>query len=288
MHNQNIPFIIAEIGINHNGDIEIAKQMIDMAKDLGCDAVKFQKRTVDLIYTKEFLDSPRESPWGETQRAQKEGLEFGQAEYDIINDYCKQRNFDWFASAWDIPSQLFLRQYDLKYNKVASPMLTNPPLLEVIAEEKKPTFISTGMSDLVDVDQAVEIFRKYSCPFVLMHCVSTYPCEIEDCNLEVIKTLRERYHCPVGYSGHEVGILPSVLAVSLGAVAIERHITLDRALYGSDQAASLEKRGMELLVRDASSAGKIIGDGNKHVLKKELEVEMCKSSASMGPFWDKR
>ena len=268
-----IPFIVAEIGINHNGSVEIAKQLIDMAKDAGCDAVKFQKRAIDIVYTKEFLDSPRESPWGKTQRAQKERLEFGKAEYDIINAYCKEKKIPWFSSSWDIESQLFLRQYNLEYNKVASPMLTNVPLLEVIAEEKKLTFISTGMSDLTDVDQAVEVFRKHGCPFVLMHCVSTYPCDIEACNLQVIKILMERYHCPVGYSGHEIGILPSVLAATFGAVAIERHITLDRAMYGSDQAASLEKRGIELLVRDVRNVARITGDGNKRVLEKELEAE---------------
>lgn len=272
MEKQNIPFIIAEIGVNHNGDIDIAKQLIDMAKNAGCDAVKFQKRTIDVVYSKEFLDSPRESPWGTTQRAQKEALEFGKEEYDIIDDYCRQRKIDWFASAWDIDSQLFLRQYNLKYNKVASAMLTNIPLLIVITEEKKHTFISTGMSSYDDIDKAVDIFRKHKCPFTLMHCVSTYPCHDEECNLLVIKRLKERYNCPVGYSGHDVGVLPSSLAVALGAVAIEKHITLDRAMYGSDQAASLEKRGIELVVRDTRNLPEILGDGVKNVSPEERSL----------------
>ncbi len=199
IYSQNIPLIIAEIGINHNGDINIAKQLVDMAKSCGCDAVKFQKRTIDIVYLKEFLDSPRESPWGTTQRAQKEALEFGKKEYDIIDDYCRQREIDWFASAWDIESQLFLRQHNLKYNKVASPMLTNIPLLEVIAEEKRYAFISTCMSTYDDIDKAVDIFRKHKCPFVFMHYQSVYPARDEDLNLLCIKTLRERYNCDVGY-----------------------------------------------------------------------------------------
>ena len=269
MDKQNIPFIIAEIGINHNGDIEIAKQLIDMAKNCGCDAIKFQKRTIDIVYSKEFLDSPRQSPWGTTQRAQKESLEFGKKEYDIIDDYCKRRKIDWFASSWDIDSQLFLRQYNLKYNKVASPMLTNIPLLNVIVEERKHTFVSTGMSTYDDIDKAVDIFRKHKCPFTLMHCQSTYPAAEEDLNLLCIKTLRERYNCDVGYSGHEVSPMPSIIAAALGAVAIERHITLDRAMYGSDQAASLAARGLEILVTNAKSTPRYLGDGIKRITPEE-------------------
>jgi len=272
MDKQNIPFIIAEIGINHNGVINIAKQMIDMAKKYGCDTVKFQKRTIDVVYSKELLDSPRESPWGTTIRAQKEALEFGKEEYDIINDYCKKRKIDWFASSWDIDSQLFLRQYNLRYNKIASPMLTHIPLLKVVAEERKHTFISTGMSNYDDIDRAVNIFRKYKCPFTLMHCNSTYPARDEDLNLSCIKTLRERYSCDVGYSGHEVGPMPSVVAAALGAVAIERHITMDRAMYGSDQAASLADRGIEILVREARSIPKYLGNDIKTVSPEEQNL----------------
>ena len=207
------PFVIAEIGINHNGDIIIAKKLIDVAKNAGCDAVKFQKRTLDIVYTKELLDSPRDSPWGKTQRDQKTGLEFGKKEYDIIDEYCKEKKIEWFASAWDVESQKFLQQFNLKFNKVASAMLTHLPILDVIAKDKKHTFISTGMSSFSDIDRAVEIFRKNKCPFTLLHCVSTYPSEFNECNLLFMKELRDRYKCDVGYSGHEKGILPSVLAV---------------------------------------------------------------------------
>jgi len=266
------PFIIAEIGINHNGDIEIAKKLIDMAKDCGCDAVKFQKRTIDIVYTRDLLDSYRESPWGTTQRAQKEGLEFGEEGYDIIDKYCKEKEIIWFASAWDEKSQEFLRQYKLEYNKVASAMLTHTKLLNMIAEEGKRTFISTGMSDWTIVDRVVDIFREHKCPFTLMHCISTYPSEDEECNILAIKTLRERYDCEVGYSGHERGILPSVLAVAFGATALERHITLDRTMYGSDQSASLEKRGLELLARDVRRVAKVLGDGQKRIMDKEIPI----------------
>jgi N-acetylneuraminate synthase len=243
-----------------------------MAKNTGCDAVKFQKRSIGIVYSKAVLDSKRESPWGTTQRAQKEGLEFGKQEYDEIDSYCKEKKILWLASAWDIESQKFLSQYNHKYNKVASAMLTNLPLVKEIAKEGKTTFVSTGMSDLGDLDQAVELFNKNNCPIVLLHCVSTYPCAAEDCNLQVIQSLKGRYNRPVGYSGHEVGVLPSVLAVALGAVVIERHITLDRAMYGSDQAASLEKRGLEILVRDVRSIASIIGDGQKRVLDQERDT----------------
>ena len=263
----NNPFIIAELGINHNGDTKIVKKLIDMAIDTGCDAVKFQKRTIDTVYSKELLDSPRESPWGTTQRAQKEGLEFGKEEYDEIDAYCKG-HIEWFASAWDLESQSFLRQYDLKYNKVASPMLTNMPLLEMISMEKKITFISTGMSTRKQIKDATDIFNENHCPFIMLHCVSTYPCKDEDCNLLCIETLGESY--PIGYSGHEVGILPSIMAVTMGATVIERHITLDRAMYGSDQSASLERKGLELLVRDARRVSAIMGNGIEQVTQDEL------------------
>jgi N-acetylneuraminate synthase len=220
--------IIGEVGINHNGDIKLAKQLIDMAKQADCDAVKFQKRTIDIVYTKELLDSPRESPWGTTQRQQKEGLEFGQAEYDEIDAYCRVVGIDWFASAWDVPSQLFLRQYKLKYNKIASPMLTHTDLLEVVAEERKPTFISTGMSTYEEIDVAVKLFRSRDCPFVLMHCISEYPAQEKSLNLGCLHELRKRYNCPVGYSGHEVTMVPGVIAVAMGAVAVERPGSLFR------------------------------------------------------------
>lgn len=262
-------FFIAEIGINHNGDLGIAKQLIDTAKAVGCDAVKFQKRTIDIVYTKELLDSARESPWGTTQRAQKEGLEFGKAEYDEIDQYCRVKQIEWFASAWDVPSQIFLRQFDLKYNKIASAMITHDDLLSAVAEERKPTFISTGMSTYEQIDAAVAIFKQSECPFVLMHCVATYPAVEEELNLQMIHKLRERYGCPVGYSGHEASVSPSVIAAVLGAVAIERHISLDRAMYGSDQAASLEKPGFETLIAQISKLPVVLGDGIKLVSEGE-------------------
>ncbi len=271
---QNIEhvFITAEIGINHNGDMGIAKKLIDWAVLSGCDAVKFQKRTVDKVYTKEYLDSYRESPWGTTQRAQKEGLEFGKADYDEIDRYCKEKGIEWFASAWDTEAQEFLRQYDLKHNKVASAMLTNMPLLQMIAEEKKPTFIATGMSSYEEIDAAVKVFRDADCPFELMHCNSTYPMPKEEANLRLIPALKERYHCRVGYSGHEVGRIVSTSAVALGATSIERHITLDNTMYGSDQAASLNVKDLMRLVEDIRLIETILGDGVKVLSEKELET----------------
>lgn len=243
-----VPFIIGEIGINHNGDLDLAKKLIDNCKNAGFDSVKFQKRTINLVYRSDFLDSHRESPWGNTQRDQKEGLEFGKKEYDEIDRYCKKISIDWFASAWDIDSLFFLENYNLKYNKVASAMIVDKVFLEKVAEQKKHTFISTGMSTTQDIDLAVSIFRKYSCPFELMHCVSTYPMKPEDANLLTINELKKKYNCDVGYSGHENGVAISLAAYSLGITSLERHVTLDRTMYGSDQAASLEFTGMKNLV----------------------------------------
>jgi N-acetylneuraminate synthase len=266
-------FITAEIGINHNGDIEIARKLIDAAVIAGCDSVKFQKRTVEKVYSKEILDSPRESPWGKTTRDQKLGLEFNKKEYDEIDKYCKQRKIHWYASAWDIDSQKFLRQYDLKYNKVGSAMLTNHDLLRAIAEEKKYTLVSTGMSTMEEIGEAVKIFREYGCDFELQHSNSSYPMKIEEANLKCIQTLRNAFNCNVGYSGHEVSAyLVCLTAVALGATSIERHITLDRAMYGSDQAASLEVPGLIRLVSDIRSLDKIIGDGIKRVWDSEIPV----------------
>ncbi len=265
-------FIIAEIGINHNGDLDIAKKLIDWAVLAGCDAVKFQKRTVDKVYTKEYLDSYRESPWGTTQRAQKEGLEFGKADYDEIDRYCREKGIEWFASAWDTEAQEFLRQYDLKHNKIASAMLTNDEMLEMVASEGKYTFIATGMSSYDEIDHAVEVFRKQNCPFELMHCNSTYPMPKEDANLRLIPVLKARYGCKVGYSGHETGRIVSSSAAALGATSIERHITLDQTMYGSDQAASLNVRDLVRLVEDIRLIETILGDGEKTLSSKELET----------------
>ena len=224
-------FITAEIGINHNGDIENAKKLIEMSKDAGCNAVKFQKRTIDKVYTKEQLDSARESPWGTTTREQKEGLEFTKKEYDVINEHCLNNNIEWYASSWDIDSQIFLRQYELKHNKVASAMLTNKKLLQVIAEEHKPTFISTGMSTLDEIRTAVQIFRDNNCNFELQHSNSSYPMKDMEANLLCIQTLNKEFKCNVGYSGHESsGYLICICAVVLGAASIGRHDTLDRTM----------------------------------------------------------
>ena len=265
-------FFIAEIGINHNGDVDIAKQLINQAKAAGCDAVKFQKRTIDIVYSPEVLAQKRDSPWGTTQREQKEGLEFDEEEYDIIGAHCRQLGIDWFASAWDIPSQHFLRRYDCKYNKIASAMATHLPFLKEVASEKKPTFLSTGMCSYEDIDRAVDVFRAAGCPVMLMHTVSTYPAADSDLNLSAIHALRERYGLPVGYSGHETSVSPSIMAAMMGAMAIERHITLDRAMYGSDQAASLELPGLLSLLGSIRKIPESIGDGVKRVLPAEEMV----------------
>ncbi len=265
-------FMIAEIGINHNGDLELAKRLIDVAAEAGCGAVKFQKRTVAKVYTREYLDSPRESPWGTTQRAQKEGLEFGEEQYDAIDSYCRRKGLQWFASAWDVDSQRFLRKYNLKYNKIASAMLTRDDLLEEAAGEGRYTFISTGMSTWEEIDHAVEVFRKHDCPFELMHCNSTYPMEEADANLALIPVLRKRYGCKVGYSGHERDIQPSVLSVAAGASSIERHITLNKNMYGSDQKASLEPDQLFALVREVRRAEMIVGSGARVLSSAEQAV----------------
>jgi len=266
-------FFTAEIGINHNGDLEIAKKLIDVAVEAGCDAVKFQKRTVEKVYSKEVLDTPRESPWGKTTREQKLGLEFGKDEYDIIDQYCKKKNIEWYASSWDIDSQLFLQNYNLKHNKVASAMLTNHKLLEVIAKERKSTFISTGMSTMDEIRDAIRIFKKYECPFILQHSNSSYPMKEEEANLNCITTLQKEFKCDVGYSGHEtIGYLICVCAVILGATSIERHITFDRSMYGSDQAASLEPVGLKRVVNDIRRIEVTLGDGEKRVWPSEIPV----------------
>ena len=264
--------IIGEIGINHNGDLGIAKKLIDAAVDAGANAVKFQKRTIDLVYTKEFLDGPRESPWGTTQREQKEGIEFGIDEYKIIDQYCKEKGIEWFASAWDLESQKFLKQFDLNYNKIASAMIVYEDLFKEVASEGKHTFISTGMSKEEDITNAVEIFRSNNCQFTLMHCVSTYPMKVEDANLKCIDTLREKYNCDVGYSGHEVGLAVSFGAASMGITALERHITLDRSMYGSDQSSSVEPNGLRMLVGSIRKIESAMGDGELGYLKEEIPI----------------
>ena len=265
-------FFIAEIGINHNGDINIAKDLIKVAREAGCDAVKFQKRTIDIVYSKELLDSPRKSPWGTTQRDQKEALEFGIREYREIDRYCSEIGIEWFASAWDLESQKYLRQFDLKYNKVASAMVAYKDLLKEIASERKHTFVSVGMSTFGQIDQAIEIFKKAECPFELMYCRSTYPMKDEDANLNIIKTLRKKFQCNVGYSGHEVGLAVSYAAAALDITSLERHITLDRAMYGSDQSASVEPSGLRQLVGGVRKIEQAMGDGEKRIIDAETPI----------------
>jgi len=267
------PFLIAEIGINHNGDMAIAKQIIDAAVDAEFDAVKFQKRTVDAVYTQEYLDGPRESPWGTTQLEQKEGLEFGKVEYDEIDAYCRERGILWTASCWDPGSLDFLRDYDPPFHKIASPMLGHIPLLRETAKDGKKTFISTGMSTLDEIDAVVEIFRDADCPFELMHCNSTYPMRAEDANLLCIPMLRERYGVDVGYSGHETSLVTiCVAAVALGATSLERHVTIDRTMYGSDQAASIETKALRSLTTAVRTVPKALGTGEKVLAPSEQEA----------------
>ena len=274
-------FVISEIGINHNGDLEIAKKMINASIEAGADAVKFQKRDIDTVYTQEELSKERESPWGNTQRQQKEGLEFNQNEYDEIDNYCKKKNIIWFASAWDSKSLDFLDKYNSKYNKIASAMITNLDFLNHVAKKKKYTFISTGMSNYSDIDKAVEIFKKNICDFELMHSVSTYPCPEEKLNLHLIKKMQSKYNCKVGYSGHEPSVSPSIIAIANGATSLERHITLDRSMYGSDQSASLEESGLRELIAIVRKIPKILGNEEKKLFDCEIEV------AKKLRYWEK-
>ncbi len=253
--------------------MSIAKELIDAAADAGFDAVKFQKRTIDKVYTQEFLDAPRESPWGTTQRAQKEGLEFTAQDYKEIDKYCREKGLQWTASAWDIDAQIFLQQFNCAFNKVASPMLGHIPLLKLIASEGKKTFISTGMSTLEELDIVVKIFKDANCPFELMHCNSSYPMKEEDANLLCITMLKKRYGVNVGYSGHESSLIKvCTTAVALGATSLERHITLDRAMYGSDQAASIETHVLANFVETVRAVPGILGSGEKNLSEAELKT----------------
>ena len=274
-------YLIAEIGINHNGSLEIAKQLVGAAADAGFDAVKFQKRTVDKVYSKELLDSPRESPWGTTQREQKLGLEFGREQYQKIDRFCNERGIAWGASAWDIDAQIFMREFNLSFNKVASPMLGHKPLVREVASEGRKTFISTGMATLEEIDEVVNVFRKANCPIELLHCVSTYPMKEEDANLRCIPMLKARYNCDLGYSGHE-SLLVKVCttAVAFGATSLERHITLDRAMYGSDLAASVENHALMNFVETVRKVPALFGNCRKEItaaekcVRKKLRVKV--------------
>jgi N-acetylneuraminate synthase len=263
-------YIIAEIGINHNGDINIAKKLIEVAAAAKCDAVKFQKRTVEVVYLAEELARPRESPFGTTNGDLKYGLEFGQEDYAEIDRYCKQLNIAWFASCWDEQSVDFIEQFNVPCYKVASASMTDDGLLRHTRSMGHPILMSTGMSRLEQVDHAVELLGKED--LVVMHTTSTYPALYEELNLRVIPMLKQRYDLPVGYSGHETGLSTSIASVALGACAVERHITLDRAMWGSDQAASVEPQGFAHLVRDIRLVETAMGDGIKRVAEREVPI----------------
>jgi len=263
-------FIIAEIGINHNGDIDLAKQLISVAVAAGCDAVKFQKRTVEVVYSAEELAKPRENPFGPTNGDLKYGLEFESEEYDEIDAFCKSVNMSWFASPWDEGSVDFLEQYSVPVYKIASASLTDDGLLRHIRKKGKPVILSTGMSTCAEIDHAVEVLGKKD--LILMHATSTYPANYDELNLRAIPTMAERYGVPIGYSGHETGIPTSVCAAVIGACCVERHITMDRAMWGSDHAASLAPNGIERLVRDIRLWEMSKGDGVKRVYERELPI----------------
>ena len=263
-------YVVAEIGINHNGDLNIAQRLIDVAIAAGCSAVKFQKRTVDVVYTAAELERPRDSPFGTTNGELKRALEFGKAQYREIDAYCKEKGIVWFASPWDEASVDFLEEFDVPCHKIASASLTDDHLLRHIRRAKKPIILSTGMSTLGQIDHAVEVLGRED--LIVLHATSTYPATYNELNLKVIPMLAERFGVPVGYSGHETGIASSVAAVALGASMVERHLTLDRAMWGSDQAASLEPNGMHRLLRDIRLVETSMGDGQKRLLEREVPI----------------
>ena len=263
-------FITAEIGINHNGSVSQAKNLIDLAVETGCDAVKFQKRTVDVVYSKEELEKERESVFGSTNGDLKRGLEFGFEQYKEIDEYCKRKGIIWYASCWDEDSVDFIEQFNPPCYKIASASLTDDNLLKYARKTGKPIFLATGMSTMEQIKHAVDVLGEED--LILYHCTSTYPTVNNEINLRVITTLREMFNCPIGFSGHEKGILPTILSVMLGANAVERHITTDRTLWGSDQAASLERSGIFRVVRDIRQMNDILGDGVKKVYDSELPI----------------
>jgi len=264
-------YVIAEIGINHNGDLEVAKRLIDAAVSAGCDAVKFQKRTPELCVPPEQRNVMRETPWGlMTYLEYRHRVEFGHEEYAAIDEYCKDRGIAWFASCWDLPSVDFIEQFNPVCYKVASASLTDRPLLERLNQTGRPIIMSTGMSTMEEIREAVLLLRQDR--LLLAHATSTYPCSPEELNLRMIETLRREFDCPIGYSGHEVGLQTTLAAVALGARFVERHITLDRAMWGSDQAASVEPQGFARLVRDIRVIEKAMGDGVKRVYDEELPI----------------
>ncbi|HSA05587.1 MAG TPA: N-acetylneuraminate synthase family protein [Candidatus Gastranaerophilales bacterium] len=263
-------FIIAEIGINHNGCVNVAKKLIDLAVSSGCNAVKFQKRTVDIVYSQEELALPRPNPFGETNGDLKRGLELKLEDYEEIDDYCKKRGIMWFSSCWDKNSVDFMEYFEPPCYKIASATLTDDDLLAYTVSKNRPVLISTGMSTLEEIDHALSITGTNN--VILYHCTSTYPTDAEEANLNAIHELDKRYDCPIGYSGHERGISPSIIAAAIGAVSVERHITLDRTMWGSDHAASLEPSGLFKMVRDIRSIPKLLGNGEKVVYQSEKPI----------------
>ena len=263
-------FVIAEIGINHNGSVELAKKMIDIAVTTGCDAVKFQKRTVDVVYSKEELAKERKSVFGNTNGDLKRGLEVDYEQYKEIDEYCKAKKIMWFASCWDEQSVDFMEQFDIPCYKIASACLTDDNLLKYTKSKGKPILISTGMSTMEQIEHAVDILGEDN--LIIYHCTSTYPSDSFEMNLKVIPEFKKHFNCPIGYSGHERGISPSVIAVVLGANSVERHITTDRTNWGSDQAASLETSGLYHMVRDIRQVPEILGDGIKVVYPREIPI----------------
>ena len=266
-------FIIAEIGLNHNGDIEIAKQLIDVAVKTGCDAVKFQKRDPELCVPKEQRNKMRETPWGYiTYMEYRYKVEFSREQYEIIDKYCKEKDILWSASCWDVNSLKLISDFDVPFHKVASAMITNEVMLDLLTKDKKPIICSTGMSTINEIDNAVKILESSGSGFALLHCTSTYPCPLDELNLRMIPTLKDRYEVPVGYSGHEPGLVPTWAAVALGAIIVERHITLDRSMWGSDHAASVEPGGLRRLVSGIRDIEESLGDGQKRVYESEKPI----------------
>lgn len=263
-------YFIAEIGINHNGSLEQAKNLIDVAVEYGCDAVKFQKRTVDIVYTAEELNRPRETPFGQTNGELKRGLEFGEKEFSEIDKYCKEKNIQWFASCWDEGSVDFIAKFDPPCFKIASASLTDDDLLRHHRKYGKPIILSTGMSEMRQIEHAVEVLGLND--LIILHSTSTYPSTLEELNINMIKTLKDKFPVPIGYSGHEVGLSSTLAAAVLGAQVIERHITLDRAMWGSDQAASVEPQGLKRLLRDIRDLNITLGDGVKKVYESEIPI----------------
>jgi len=263
-------YIVAEIGINHNGSLDIAKKLIDVAVDSGCDAVKFQKRTIEIVYSKEELSKPRESPFGTTNGDLKKGLEFGMEEYSAINKYCKEKKITWFASCWDEASVDFIEQFDPPCYKIASASLTDDNLLKHHRKFGKPIILSTGMSSMQEIEHAVAVLGTDD--LIILHSTSTYPADLEELNLRMITTLKKKFPSPIGYSGHEVGLYTSLAAIILGGCMLERHITLDRSLWGSDHSASVEPQGIQKLVRDLRVCEQALGNGVKQVYDSEIPI----------------